>query len=193
MKTLKNVLAAVLVVFTIQITSANDVKIRTNGNESVVIEINNETQNEKIKIYDHKGKMLFFENISRTNYLKTFAMNTLPSGQYYVEYENDNKVKIAIIQKTTEGQLITSDFSKISFKPMFHQKGDYLSVGFTNIKYENVDIAISDDNGFELVKIKGLNELLISKTFNTRKLPKGEYVVNVSCGNKSYSKIIDIK
>lgn len=193
MKTMKNLLSVILFVFTLQVISANDVKIRTNGNESVIIEITNETQNEKIKIYDNNGKVLFFESISGENYLKTFAMNNLPSGQYYIEYENDNKVKVAIVNKTKDGQLITSDFSKITFKPMFSQKGDYLSVGMTNVKHESVDITVNDQSGFELVKIKDLNGLLISKTFNTKKLPKGEYIVNVACGNKSYTKVVDIK
>lgn len=193
MKTMKNVLTAILLVFGIQILAAKDIKVSVSGNESVIIEVINEKQNEKIKIMDNEGNILFFENISTKNYLKTFAMSSLPSGKYYIEYEDDDKVKIATVKKTKEGLLITSNFSKITFKPMFSQKGNYLSIGITNLKNEKVGISISDEYGFELIDIKGLNEFLVSKTFNTRKLPEGKYKVNVTCGDKSYTKFIDIQ
>jgi hypothetical protein len=193
MKTMKNLLTAFLVVFTAQIISANDVKIKTIGNESVIIEITNHSDNEKIKIFDKEGTLLFFESINKDNYLKTFVMTSLPSGKYFIEYENNNKVTTAMVTKTSDGTLIVTDFSKISFKPMFKQNGDFLSIGLTNPTYKNVNISISDIDGYEFVEIKGLTDLMIRKTFNTRRLSKGEYKVTVSFGNESYTKMISIK
>ncbi len=176
-----------------QITLASDVKISTNGKESVVIEVQNNSKNEKIKIFDKNGNLLFFENITKEHYLKTFAMNNLPNGEYHVIYENDSKINLAIVLKNNEGMLLTSDFSKVSFKPMVNQKGDYLSIGFTNPKFNNVEINISDNDGNEIIEIADLNDLIIKKTFNTKRLPKGIYVVNLRSGDETFTNTIEVK
>jgi hypothetical protein len=176
-----------------QIILASDVKISTKGKESVVIEVQNNSKNEKIKIFDKNGNLLFFENINKDHYLKTFTMNNLPNGEYHVIYENESKINLAIVLKNEDGMLITSDFSKISFKPMINQKGDYLSIGYTNPKFNNVEIKIIDDFGNELVEINDLNDLLIKKTFNTKNLPGGHYIIKLRSGDETFTNTIEIK
>lgn len=193
MKTMKNLIAILLLSIGLQQVSASNLKIRTVGNESVVIEVQRTSTDESIKIFDKIGNLLFFEDIDKENYLKTFKMNDLPLGEYHVIYENKSKKELAIIVKNEEGMLITSDFSQISFKPMLNQKENFLSIGFTNPNYEKVSITISDSFGNELVEIKGIKDLIIRKTFNTYKLPKGDYFIELECGSESYSKSITIK
>jgi hypothetical protein len=193
MKTMKNVMTVILVALGIQMVSASDIKIRTNGNKAILIEVTNGSVNENIKIFDAKGNLLFFENITKENYLKTFMMNNLPSGQYFIEYENDNKVNRALVEKNNDGELITSNFLKTSFKPMVQQNGDYLSIGFTNPSYNNVKISIEDLEGFEVVEVENLSSLVIRKNFNTKRLPQGQYIINVVSGKESFTKTIEIQ
>ena len=193
MKTTQKLLTTLLVFFTIQITLASDVKISTKDNQSLVIEVLNNSKNEKIKIFDKEGNLLFFENIKKEHYLKTFTMNNLPNGEYHVLYENDSKINLAIVLKNNEGMLLVSDFSKISFKPMISQKGDYLSIGYTNPKFNNVEISINDEDGDELVEVSDLNDLIIKKTFNIKRLPKGNYTIKLRSGDKTFTNSIEIK
>lgn len=193
MKTMKNLIAILLLSIGLQQVSASNLKIRTVGNESVVIEVQKASTDESIKIFDKTGNLLFFEDIDKENYLKTFKMSDLPLGEYHLIYENKSKKELAIIVKNEEGMLITSDFSQISFKPMLNQKENFLSIGFTNPNYEKVSITISDSFGNELVEIKGIKDLIVRKTFNTDKLPKGDYFIELQCGSESYSKLVTIK
>jgi hypothetical protein len=175
-----------------QIVLASDVKISTNSNESVVIEIQNKSTNEKIKIFDNNGTLLFFDHIKKEHYLKVFAMDKLPYGEYHVIYEDDTKISLAIVVKSKDGMLLTSDFSYVKFKPMINQKNDYLNIGFTNSEYNDVDISISDDQGNELIEITNLKGLIIKKTFNTKNLPAGEYVIKLKSGNQTFTNRIVI-
>lgn len=193
MKTIKNVITVCVILFGIQTLTASNVKIRTNGNTSVVIEATKNTEDENIKIFDNHGHVLFYETIKNERYLKVFSMENLPSGKYFIEFENENKINTAVVQKTIDGQLITSDVLKISFKPIVKQNGDVLSVGFTNPNLESVEISIRDLDGYEVVELDNLNEFFVRKSFNTKKLPKGEYTINVRSGKESYTQIIDVE
>ncbi len=193
MKTMKRMITVISILMSIQVFALSDIQIRANGNTEVIIEAEKNTGDESIKIFDEERNLLFFEKINQDKYLKTFALSTLPAGKYFVQYENQNKISIAVIVKNDNSNLLTSNFSQISFKPMIKQNGDFLSVGLTNPQLKEVSIVIYDMSGFELTEIKNLNGISVKKTFNTNKLPSGEYRVKVECGDESFSKLVEIK
>ncbi|WP_148096292.1 T9SS type A sorting domain-containing protein [Flavobacteriaceae bacterium 14752] len=190
---MKQLITAVAILLSVQVFAISDIQIRSNGTSEVIIEAQKTSGQEIIRIFDEEGTVLFFERINGDSYQKTFTLSTLPNGKYFVEYENDSKINTAVIVKKENNTLVTSNFNQVSFKPMINQEGDYLSVGLTNPQLKNVIMNITDSNGFELTEIKNLNELFVKKTFNTKRLPKGEYTVQVKCGKKSFTKLISIK
>jgi len=191
MKTMKKTAAALLMLVTLNVFSA-DISIKADNND-VIIRVNTMTENENIKIYNEKGEVLFSERINSKNYLKVFALDEVSKGQYFVEYENGNEINTAIVEKDANGIVVTSNFKKITFKPIIKQDGNYTSVGFTNPNRLNVNITIIDENGFELVDIQNLNDLFIKKTFDTIRLPKGDYTVMVKTSKNTFAKNISIK
>lgn len=193
MKTMKRFITVIAVLLTVGAYAASDIHIRTNGNTEVIIQADNNTGDESIRIFDEKGTLLFFERINKDQYLKTFTLATLPNGKYFVEYENESKINTAIIVKSEDETLVTSNFKQVSFKPLFKQEGNYVSVGITNPHLKDVSISIEDSKGFELTEIKNLKDVFVRKTFDTQRLPKGDYTVLVKCGDKSHSKLISIK
>ncbi|MGX1024166.1 T9SS type A sorting domain-containing protein [Psychroflexus sp. MBR-150] len=193
MKTMKQLITAVAILLSVQVFAISDIQIRTNGNSEVIIEANKTTGEESIRIFDEKGTMLFFEKINKDKYVRTLKLSTLPNGKYFVEYENDSKINTAVILKKGDDIIVTSNFNQVSFKPMINQNGDYLSVGLTNPQLKNVSMSITDEKGFELTEIKTKNEMFVKKTFNTARLPKGDYSVQVKCGKESFTKLISIQ
>lgn len=193
MKTIKKLITVIAILLSVQVFATSDIQIRTNGNTEVVIEADQTSGEGRIRIFDEENTLLFYEIISEDKYLKTFRVSTLPNGKYFVEYENENKINTAIIVKSAENTLYTSNFDQIRFKPMIEQKGDYINVGMTNPQLQKVSISVTDFTGYQLVNIKNLKGLFIKKTFNTHKLPKGDYSLKVKCGDKSYSKLVSIK
>jgi len=193
MKTMKQLFTVIAILFTVQVFAMSDIQIRANGNSEVIIKAEKTSGNEHIRIFDEKGTLLFFERINEKQYQKTFTLSTLPDGKYFVEYESDSKINTAVIVKKSNETVITSNFNQVSFKPMINQNGDYLSVGLTNPQLKNVSMSITDSKGFELTEVKNQNELFVKKTFNTERLPKGEYSVRVKCGSQSFTKLISIK
>lgn len=193
MKTMKQIITAIAVLLSAQVFATSDIQIRTNGTDKIIIEATDITGEERIKIFDEKGKLFFSEKIEKNTYVKTFKLNNLPDGKYFVEYENDSKINTAVIVKEANKTSITSDFNQISFKPMINQKGDFLNVAITNPEFDSVNISVIDSNGHKLTEIKNLNTLIVKKTFNTRKLPKGNYSIQVNCGTHSYTKMISIR
>ncbi|QTY27522.1 T9SS type A sorting domain-containing protein [Flavobacterium sp. CS20] len=190
---MKQLITAVAILLSVQVFAISDIQIRTNGNSEVIIEANKTTGEESIRIFDEKGTMLFFEKINKDKYVRTFKLSTLPNGKYFVEYENDSKINTAVILKKGDDIIVTSNFNQVSFKPMINQNGDYLSVGLTNPQLKNVSMSITDEKGFELTEIKTKNEMFVKKTFNTARLPKGDYSVQVKCGKESFTKLISIQ
>lgn len=193
MKTMKHIITVIAILFSVQLFAASDIDIRTNGNAEIIIEANNITGEERIRIFDENGTLLFFEAIHEHDYLKTFTLSTLPVGKYFVEYENDNRINTAVVVKEKNNTLVTSNFNRVSFKPMINQKGNFLNVGMTNPKLKEVSISIIDPKGYELTEVENLNTLFVNKTFDTKRLPKGDYSVQVNCGTHSFTKLISIK
>lgn len=193
MKTMKQIITAVAILLSVQAFAISDIEIRTNGNSEIIIEAQKTTGEERIRIFDEEGTLLFFEVINERKYLKTFALSTLPNGKYFVEYENESKINTAVIVKKENNTVVTSAFNQVSFKPMINQDGDFLSVGMTNPQLNKVSISITDSKAYELVEIKNMNDLFVKKTFDTKSLPKGDYTVQVKCGSKSFTKLITIK
>jgi len=188
---MKKTAAALLMLVTLNVFSA-DISIKADNND-IIIRVNTMTENENIKIYNEKGEVLFSERINSKNYLKVFALDEVSKGQYFVEYENGSEINTAIVEKDANGIVVTSNFKKITFKPIIKQDGNYTSVGFTNPNRLNVNITITDENGFELVDIQNMNGLFIKKTFDTIRLPKGEYTVMVKTTQNTFAKNISIK
>jgi hypothetical protein len=192
MKTMKKTIFALLMLVTLSVF-ANDISIEANNNNGVVIKVNNVVENKNIKIYDENGTILFSEMISTTDYLKVFNLNAFSKGQYFIEYENDNKITTAIVEKSDNGIEVISNFNEITFKPIVNQNGNYVNIGFTNPKRQDVDIIVYDIDDFELVKVEDLNDLFVKKTFNTIKLPEGDYTIKVKSGENTFSKVITVK
>ena len=192
MKTMKRMITVIAVLLSAQVITASDIKIRTNENAEIVIEASELTGEEHIRIFDEEGTLLFYEVINERTYLKTFKLSTLPNGKYFVKYENESKINTAVIVKNGDHAEVTSDFNRVSFKPMIKQDHKFLNVGITNPQLENVRISIKDENGYELTEIKNLNDLVVKKTFNTTKLPKGQYSVQVNIGNQSFTKMVAV-
>jgi hypothetical protein len=192
MKTMKKISIALFMLMTLQVFSA-DISIKTKDDNAVEIRVKTISENENIKIYDEKGDILFFEKIDSRNYLKVFTLNTLSNGQYYVEYENDSEISTAIVNKQDNGIVVTSNFKEITFKPIIKQDKNYINLGFTNPKRENIDIIINDVYGFKFVDIQNLNELFIKKTFDTGRLPEGDYTIQVKTSTNKFSKTITVK
>lgn len=193
MKTMKQFITVIAILLGLQVFAASEIQIRTNGNTEVIIESDEISNNQQIRIFDEEGTLLFFEKISEDKYLKTFSLSTLPNGRYFVEYENDEKTNTAVIIKSENNILTTSDFNKISFKPIVKQDGDFLNVGITNPKFEDVDMIFTDTTGYELLEINNLKGLFVKKTFNTKKLPAGDYSLQIKCGDKSFTKMVSIQ
>lgn len=193
MKTMKQLITIITILIGLQVYAASDVQIRTNGNSEVIIESDEISANQQIRIYDKEGTLLFFEKISKAKYSKTFSLSTLPNGRYFVEFENDNKINTAVVVKSENNILTTSNFNKISFKPIVKQDGDFLNVGITNPQFENVEMTFKDSTGYELVEINNLKGLFVKKTFNTKNLPNGDYSLQINCGDQSFTKTVSIQ
>lgn len=193
MKTTKQFITLVAILFSVQVFATSDIQIRTNGNEEVIIEAVKTSGEERIRIFDERGTLLFHDFINEDNYSKTFTLATLPQGKYFVEYENENKINTAVIVKNSDNSISTSNFNKINFKPIIKQENGYWNVGLTNPLLQKVNITVKDVAGYELVEVKNLKGLFVKKTFNINKLPEGDYIVEISCGDKSYKRTLSIK
>ena len=77
MKTMKQLITVIAILISVQVFAASDLQIRTNENSEVIIESNEISDNQQIRIFDENGTLLFFEEISKDKYLKTFSLSSV--------------------------------------------------------------------------------------------------------------------
>lgn len=194
MKKLKNI-SLIAFFFTVASVGGMEVEkdgISLNGDQTLVVELSKVNQGTLISFEDHKGVILFKDNLLRNgNYNKTLNLQMIPEGIYYLKVEKRFATRIWKIEKNSGGVEIFTNSSTVSFKPHFRKQKDLVQVYMANPGGSNVALTVEDKKGEVLVALAGKNKDF-RKNLDFSSLPAGEYYIKVSKGKEKFEERVDI-
>lgn len=155
----------------------------------VITFVFSETNKLDLSIYDAEGKMIHTENVDSQTFInRTYDLNALPEGIYYLVAESEFKIskyKISVVGTTA--RLFETPISE-EFKPVFIEKDGLLKLSFLNLEKSPTFVKIYDKED-DLVYDSGkLMDQNIAKIFDIYNIQNEVYTFVIKNNDKTFTK-----
>lgn len=151
----------------------------------------NEVNKIDLSIYDANDKLINSESVNSKGIIsRTYDLNALPEGTYFLEAESEFKVaryEISVIGKTAK--LSDSPLSVV-YKPVFANKNGLVSVSILNLDKSPVNIKIYDEGNNEVYNSAVLTDQNVAKFFDVNKVNNEKYTFVIAYDNKVFTKTL---
>lgn len=148
-----------------------------------------ETKQMQLTIYDAKDVVVHTENLNSLELSdRTYDLQALPEGDYYLVAESELKVatyKISVVGETAE--LFENPISE-EFKPMFMKYRGFVKVNFLNVDESPTVIKIYDRDDILVYDSGMIKDQNIAKVFDIYNIENEEYTIALTDNNKTYTK-----
>jgi len=193
MKKVVRSIAMVALMFTSVTGMANEPKLKTEStSKNLVLELEAENNKTSIKFVDGEGNVIYSDNSTNTeDYIKKFNLETLPEGTYYLEIENRLKELVYTIDVDGKGIDVSEKIEKL--KPVFRKADDKVSLNFLNLKKEDVEIKIFDNENRVVFQELVSNEMVVQRAFDFAATRNEIYTIVVKEGNDTYYESVSVK
>jgi hypothetical protein len=188
------VVAALLAVLNVS-ALGNDFSLDVKkGQGKKVTFVLNEVNKVELSIVDSDNKLIHSENInSKGSVNRTYDLNALPEGSYFLVAESDTKISKYEISVIGQTAILASNAFKETYKPMLVNKNGLVSLSIFNVYQDPVSIKIYNAAD-EVVYISSLiEEQHISKYFDIKNLANEEYTFVMSYSDKVFVEKISAK
>jgi hypothetical protein len=142
-----------------------------------------------LSIYDANDKLIHSESVnSKKNMNRTYDLNALPEGTYFLEAESDSKIsryEISVVGATAS--LATGAVSEV-YKPVFTFKNGLVWVNILNLDGSPVNIKIYDKEDNEVYDSASLTDQNVTKVFDVNNIQNEAYTFVVTDNNKTFTK-----
>lgn len=149
----------------------------------------NKINNMNLSIYDADEKLIHSENVNSKKELnRTYDLNALPEGTYFLEAETDSKIsryKISVAGATAS--LATGAISEV-YKPTFYNKNGLVWVNLLNPDGSPVTIKIYDNENNEVYDSALLVGQNVTKVFDINNFQNEVYTIVVTDNDKTFTK-----
>jgi len=138
----------------------------------------------EITISEANGNVLVHENIKKST---RYNLKHLPDGNYILEIEDNQKVKIQQLA-IQQGSLLSEGVSTI-YKPVIRTQDGKLDL---NLMAQGQDAVITIRNSDNRVTFTEhiKNEVSVTRRFNLEELEPGEYYIDVAISGKTFTRLI---
>jgi hypothetical protein len=147
----------------------------------------NEVSKVELSIVDLDNKLIHSENVnSKGSVNRTYDLNALPEGTYFLVAESDTKIakyEISVIGQTA---VLSSNVVKETYKPMLVNKNGLVSVSIFNSFNSPVSIKVYNAADEEVYSSPLMKEQHISKYFDIRNLANEQYTFVMSYADKVF-------
>lgn len=149
----------------------------------------NQIEKIDLSIYDAEGKLIHSENVnSKKDINRTYDLNALPEGIYFLQAETDMKVSRYEISVVGETALLSANAVSEVYKPVFAYKNGLLWVNILNLDESPVNIKIYDNEYNEVYDSALLKGQNVTKVFDIKNFQKEEYTFVVTDNDKTFTK-----
>ncbi len=168
--------------------SDNDfnVKAKEGAGKAISFTIN-DTKNVHVSLYAKDGSEIFDETLKGKDgkISRTYDLNALPNGTYYLETET--AVKVARHEITIEGKKATVSEQVVAeiYKPVVVTKDGIVTVSILNNDKKPVDIKVYDENNNEVYSATADSQT-VAKRFDITKSTAKNFTLVMSYNNKTF-------
>ena len=142
-----------------------------------------------LSIYDAEGKMIHSENVdSKKDINRTYDLNALPEGIYFLEAESDSKISRYEISVVGETALLSANVVSEVYKPVFAIKNGLVWVNILNLDGSPVTIKIYDKEDNEVYDSALLTGQNVTKVFDLNNIKNEAYTFVVTDNDKTFTK-----
>jgi hypothetical protein len=149
----------------------------------------NKINNMNLSIYDADDKLIHSERVnSKKDFNRTYNLNALPEGTYFLQAESDSKIsRYEISVAGASASLSTSAISEI-FKPAFEFKKGLVWVNMLNLDKSPVNIKIYDKDDNEVYDSEELLDQNVKKVFDVKDIQFEKYTFVMTYKDKIFTK-----
>lgn len=149
----------------------------------------NQIEKIDLSIYDANDKLIHSENVnSKKDINRTYDLNALPEGTYFLQAETDTKVSRYEISVVGETALLSANAVSEVYKPVFAYKKGLVWVNILNLDESPVNIKIYDNEYNEVYDSALLKGQNVTKIFDIKNFQNEEYTFVVTDNDKTFTK-----
>jgi len=185
-------LMLVLALITMNVHAANgDFSLNVKKGEGKIISfVLNDAINTNLTIYDANDKLIHTEELDSNGILnRTYDLNALPEGIYFLEA--DTKLKIVRYEISVVGMnaSLASDALSTVYKPTFLYENGLVGLNILNFDNSPVAIRVYDEDNIELYTYSSTDKN-VKKYFDIQNLPNKKYSFVMSYDNKTFENTV---
>jgi hypothetical protein len=193
--TIKKMILAVMV---ITLVSANAIafedSLKVNDEKSFDLVLTEVTKQTQISLLDKRNNVLFTKTIEGgENFSKTFNLELLAEGDYFVEIEDEIKLKRLALEVNENDVTSCSSSQHEYFKPVVNEKGSTVYVSHFSPSMDPLYVAIYNNKN-EMIHeeiLKGKMDL--GKKFDFSRTYSGEYRFYLESNGISYDHLVYVE
>jgi len=172
--------------------AAEDLGIKVLDSQNLMVELNSGSKGNVLLLKDKFGKVLFRDSITTNlSYQKTFNMELVPNGIYYMNLDNEYRTQTTVIVKTNSGLDIEKESSFVS-KPSFKIKDKQIRVLLTNPEQRKTFLKVYDSSGILVGNLTG-KEVVLKKTLDFSNVPSGKYRIEIGTNGQNFTKEVNLE
>ena len=142
-----------------------------------------------LSIYDADDKLIHSEKVnSKKDLNRTYDLNALPEGTYFLEAESDSKIsRYGISVAGASASLSAIAISEV-YKPVFEFKKGLVWVNMLNLDKSPVTLKIYDEDDNEVYDSAVLMDQNVKKVFDVKNIQSEKYTFVMTCKDKIFTK-----
>lgn len=180
------ILVILFSIFTSAIFAGSNPSVLVEKAKTLVINTSGwKSEKVNVQIREASGAIIMEEVVSNVKSSRSYNLKNLPSGSYTIEISNDLKLTVQAFD--IEGNFVkTSNDIATIYKPVVNWNDNHLDVNLLTLGAK-VDLNITDDEN-NMVVTKRFDTPTVHKRYDFSKLSPGTYYVNISYGDRTFSK-----
>lgn len=191
-KAVKTFLAVLLLLVALNVNAADGLDLRINDKQNLIVELQQIEKGSVLSLKDMDGEVIFKDRFfEESEYSKTLDFNELPDGEYTLSFDKQYSIASYVISKRNEDLIIEDNGYSFVFKPSFITKENKVRVHLANPTQQTISLEIFDKEGI-IVGSATSRDMVLKKTLDFSKTPKGEYTVKIKLGKESFTKTFTI-
>ncbi|WP_373058896.1 T9SS type A sorting domain-containing protein [Zunongwangia sp. H14] len=172
------------------VKAADDLAVKVKE-KTLLVEVGNSYEEGTLSLQDEQGKVLFKDGLMEDgSYTKSLNLADAPQGVYYLQFENKYHIYTKVITKNEEGIHVEEKTSEITFKPTFKIEDKKVRFSLANPSEGVARVKIYNALG-ELVATTEGKGTVVTKTIDFKKVPNGEYTIEIDTKNNHFIKTVN--
>jgi len=188
MKRILKTATVLALLLTATVSMAKDAEVRLSAvkeSKNLVLTLDGASKDLTVRFTDVEEHILYFEKLKDGTHKKTFNLESLQNGTYYLATSDAHKSILYTV--SVDGDKVKILSKEEVIKPHFRKTKGKIFVSFLNLDRSKVDIKVYDEEYRVVFSEIFTEKMIVEKAFNFEGAYAGNYKIVVSDVKKSFS------